>query len=137
MYNNIDTLGSYISLKLPFFLPLFLPLFLLDIKDRKRRRYVCHCWLICKAVSWRLQTYVIQMFTPTQYTGCLTVRLTRQNLRIESQLQLMRVTKSNIIISLMQKRTKKNLPNMGRRQKDGLAGNRTPDHSHAKGVLYH
>jgi hypothetical protein len=22
-------------------------------------------------------------------------------------------------------------------KKDGLAGNRTPDHSHAKGVLYH
>ena len=24
-----------------------------------------------------------------------------------------------------------------RKQKVGLAGNRTPDHSHAKGVLYH
>jgi hypothetical protein len=24
-----------------------------------------------------------------------------------------------------------------RSKKDGLAGNRTPDHSHAKGVLYH
>jgi hypothetical protein len=27
--------------------------------------------------------------------------------------------------------------NIAKSKKNGLAGNRTPDHSHAKGVLYH
>ena len=32
---------------------------------------------------------------------------------------------------------RKSVDQVGNPQKNGLAGNRTPDHSHAKGVLYH
>ena len=44
---------------------------------------------------------------------------------------------SSQLYSFYKKKKKDLVLDLLRRQKDGLAGNRTPDHSHAKGVLYH